>query len=260
MPQRINSWNNQHPVKRVFDIIAAALGLLAASPVLVGAMFVVWLQDKHSPFYLATRVGKNGRPFRIVKLRSMVVDAEKSGVDSTSVSDPRITPVGRFIRRFKLDELTQLWNVLLGDMSLVGPRPNVRRETDLYTSVERRLLDVRPGVTDLASIVYSDEGDILSHHADPDLAYNQLIRPGKSRLGLFYIDHRSLWLDIQLCWLTAIAIISRRRALDGVQRSLRHLGALHDLRRIASRKEPLVPMPPPGASRVVTSRDRTPSA
>ena len=96
LPQRINSWNNQHPVKRVFDIIAAALGLLAASPVLVGAMFVVWLQDKHSPFYLATRVGKNGRPFRIVKLRSMVVDAEKSGVDSTSVSDPRITPVGRF--------------------------------------------------------------------------------------------------------------------------------------------------------------------
>src|SRR5687768_13405619 len=103
-------------------------------------MLLVWWQDKHSPFYMAPRVGKHGRAFRMVKLRSMVVNADQTGVDSTSADDRRILPIGRFIRRFKLDELPQLWNVVRGDMSLVGPRPNVKRETDQYTKVERRLL------------------------------------------------------------------------------------------------------------------------
>jgi lipopolysaccharide/colanic/teichoic acid biosynthesis glycosyltransferase len=108
----------------------------------------------------------------------------------------RITPVGQFIRGYKLDELTQLWNVLKGEMSLVGPRPNVKRETDLYTKVEKDLLTVKPGITDFASIVFSDEGEILSGQSDPDVSYNQLIRPGKSRLGLFYIKVRSIKTDI----------------------------------------------------------------
>ena len=245
-------------MKRLFDIVASAAGLLLASPVLLPVMFLVWRQDRHSPFYVAPRVGRGGGAFSMVKLRSMVINADKSGVDSTGANDRRITPVGHFIRRYKLDELTQLWNVLKGDMSLVGPRPNVKRETDLYTPAERRLLDVKPGITDFASIVFSDEGDILKDQADPDIAYNQLIRPGKGHLGLFYIEHRSLWLDIRLCWLTAIAIVSRERALRGVTQILRNLSAPAALIEIASRAKPLVPAPPPGGDKIVTSRDGNP--
>src|ERR1700730_9961923 len=142
-------------MKRLFDIVGASCGLLIASPVLLIVMFLIWWEDKHSPFYVAARVGKDGRPFRMVKQRSMTVNADRTGVDSTAANDRRITPVGHFVRRFKLDELTQLWNVLFGDMSLVGPRPNVKREIDLYTSVERRLLQVKPGVTDISSILFS---------------------------------------------------------------------------------------------------------
>lgn len=245
-------------IKRLFDIVASTFGLLAASPVLLPVMFLVWRQDGHSPFYVAPRVGRGDKPFNMVKLRSMVVNADKTGVDSTGANDQRITPVGHFIRRYKLDELTQLWNVLKGDMSLVGPRPNVTRETDLYTPVERGLLDAKPGVTDFSSIVFSDEGDILKEQADPDIAYNQLIRPGKSMLGLFYIEHRSFVLDIELCFLTAIAIVSRERAVSGVCARLKGLGASQELLRIAARREPLVPLPPPGGTRIVTSRDGNP--
>ena len=245
-------------MKRIFDLLASAAGLVLASPVLLPVMFLVWRQDKHSPFYVAPRVGRGGGEFKMVKLRSMVINADKSGVDSTSANDRRITPVGHFIRRYKLDELTQLWNVLTGDMSLVGPRPNVKRETDLYTAAERQLLDVKPGITDFASIVFSDEGDILKDQADPDIAYNQLIRPGKGHLGLFYIAHRSLWVDIQLCFLTALAIVSKSRALDGVGRLLAQLGAPPDLIELASRRAPLKPAPPPGGDRIVTSRDGNP--
>lgn len=241
-------------IKRLFDIVASATGLLLASPVLLPVMFLVWWQDKHSPFYVANRVGRGDTSFRMVKLRSMVINADKSGVDSTSAADSRITPVGHFIRRFKLDELTQLWNVLIGDMSLVGPRPNVKRETDLYTPVERGLLSVKPGITDFASIVFSDEGDILENESDPDIAYNQLIRPGKSRLGLFYIERRSLLIDIEVCLLTAAAILSRARALKGLQKLLLRLDAPSDLVRLASRVDPLVPQVPPGGDAIVTSR------
>jgi len=243
-------------MKRAFDIVASCLGLLLASPVILPVMFLVWRQDGFSPFYVAPRVGKGGTTFKMVKLRSMVKNADRAGVDSTGANDQRITPVGRFIRRFKLDEITQLWNVLKGDMSLVGPRPNVKRETDLYTADEGRLLEAPPGITDFSSIVFSDEGDILKDHADPDLAYNQLIRPGKSSLGLFYVAHRSLWVDIQLCWLTGFAALgSRRQALNGVARLLAGLGAPHELISLARRTAPLVPTPPPGATQIVTSRD-----
>ncbi len=241
-------------MKRVFDVVLAAFGLIVASPVLLPVMFLVWWQDKHSPFYIAMRVGKDMRPFHMVKLRSMVKNADKSGVDSTSASDQRITRVGHFIRRYKLDELSQLWNVLIGDMSLVGPRPNVKRETDLYTTEEQRLLSVRPGITDFASIVFSDEGEILRDQADPDVAYNQLIRPWKSRLGLIYIDHRSLWLDLCLIGLTACAIVSREVALRGVNDLLKRLKVDREVVDVAQRVMPLVPASPPGAMGVVTHR------
>jgi lipopolysaccharide/colanic/teichoic acid biosynthesis glycosyltransferase len=239
---------------RCLDIAASVLGLILLSPVLVPTMFLVWLQDRHSPFYIAPRVGKDGRLFRMVKLRSMQVNADSSGVDSTAAGDVRITRVGHFIRRYKLDEVTQLWNVLKGDMSLVGPRPNVQRETDLYTEREKLLLGVRPGVTDYASIVFADEGNILEGQEDPDLAYNQLIRPWKSRLGLFYIDHRSLALDIRLVWLTAVTVLSHTRALAAVSADLEARGASPDLVRLALRQEDLVAHPPPGAERIVTGR------
>lgn len=247
-------------LKRLLDIVLSALGLLVASPVLLQVMFLVWRQDGHSPFYIAARTGRGGEMFQMVKLRSMVIGADKSGVDSTGAHDRRITKVGHFIRRYKLDELTQLWNVLKGDMSLVGPRPNVKRETDLYTPAERGLLSARPGITDISSIVFSDEGEILKDQSDPDIAYNQLIRPGKSLLGLFYIEHRSVGLDLRLIWLTVVAILSRQRALEGIQALLRSLDAPQDLLTLAARRQPLTPMPPPGSAKIVTSRDGNPLA
>jgi lipopolysaccharide/colanic/teichoic acid biosynthesis glycosyltransferase len=241
-------------MKRVFDFLAATIGLVLASPVLFPVLFLVWYEDKHSPFYIAPRMGRDERPFRMVKLRSMVINADKSGVDSTSAGDPRITRVGHFIRRFKLDELTQLWNVVLGDMSLVGPRPNVERETRMYTPLEKVLLTVRPGITDYASIVFSDEAQILRGQPDADIAYNQLIRPWKGHFGLFYVANRTFWLDLKLIAITLVAIVSRNRALNGVVSDLRSRGAAPELLRVASRTEHLLPTPPPGSDFIVTER------
>lgn len=185
-------------IKRFIDILISFFGLTVASPILLVVSFIVWIQDFKMPFYIPYRVGVDNKLFKMVKLRSMIVNADSSGVDSTGSDDVRITSIGHFIRKFKLDELTQLFNVLRGDMSLVGPRPNVLTETNLYTDLEKKLLTVRPGITDISSIIFSDEGDILSDFDDPDLAYNQLIRPWKSRLGIIYIENRSIILDFQL--------------------------------------------------------------
>jgi len=242
-------------VKRGVDVLLSLIGLILASPILIPVMFLVWKQDRHSPFYVAERMGKNEKPFKMVKLRSMIKNADAQGIDSTSANDMRITPVGHFIRSYKLDELTQLWNVLKGDMSLVGPRPNVKRETDLYTLQEKILLSVKPGITDFASIVFSDEGEILADKADPDIAYNQLIRPGKSRLGLFYIQKKNLLVDLSLILFTALAIVSKQRALKALSRLLKVLRASQDLLNIASREKPLTPQPPPGAINLVTTRE-----
>ena len=241
-------------MKRVFDIVCSFLGLIALSPLLLSVMVLVWLQDHHSPFYIAPRVGENGKIFKMVKLRSMVVNADQTGVDSTSADDSRITGIGHFIRKFKLDEFVQLWNVLKGEMSLVGPRPNVKRETDLYTQVENGLLSVKPGITDFSSIVFSDENDILKDSEDPDIDYNQLIRPWKSRLGLLYVEYRSFLLDCALVLLTVLAIFSRGKALWGVNRLLMLLDAPVDVIRISKREDMLVPVPPPGTDSVVASR------
>jgi lipopolysaccharide/colanic/teichoic acid biosynthesis glycosyltransferase len=242
-------------LKRLMDVLLSILGLMLTSPILLPVMFLVWKQDKHSPFYVAERVGKNFKPFKMVKLRSMIKNADTTGVDSTSVNDMRITPIGQFIRKYKLDELTQLWNVFLGDMSLVGPRPNVKRETDLYTLEEQRLLSFKPGITDFASIIFADEGDILSDQKDPDVAYNQLIRPGKSRLGLFYLEVASLRTDIALLFLTVVAVLSRQKALAMNASYLRLINAPEGLVKIAVRDSPLTPTPPPGSDSIVTSRD-----
>jgi len=241
-------------IKRLVDILASFFGLLIFSPILLPVMFLVWKEDNKSPFYIAPRSGRNNTTFKMVKLRSMVVGADKSGVDSTSDNDMRITPIGHKIRRYKLDELIQLWNVLIGDMSLVGPRPNVKHETDLYTNIEKYLLSVRPGITDLSSIVFSDEGDILEGKPNPDLAYNQLIRPWKSRLGLIYIENQSFVLDIKLIIYTAVAIISKQRALNWVVYQLKKMNVDSDVVRISKREVELYPFPPPGSDQIVTKR------
>jgi lipopolysaccharide/colanic/teichoic acid biosynthesis glycosyltransferase len=242
-------------MKRLLDFLISLTGLIICSPILVPIIMIVWIQDWHSPFYIANRVGKGDKEFKMIKLRSMIINAHKNGVDSTSSNDTRITGVGKFIRRYKLDELSQLWNVLIGDMSLVGPRPNVKRETDLYTREEKKLLTVKPGITDFSSIVFSDEGDILKDKSDPDIAYNQLIRPWKSRLGIFYIENRSILIDLRLIYLTVIAVLSREKALQSISGSLAKLNADVELVRVSQRKDLLIPTPPPGSNKIVTNRE-----
>jgi len=244
-------------MKRAFDLVSAALGLILLSPLLLPIMFLIWIYDFGSPFYRAPRVGKSGRHFLMTKFRSMVINADKSGVDSTASSDSRITPVGRFVRRTKLDEIMQLWNVLWGEMSLVGPRPNVPAEVALNTKREMDLLTVRPGITDMSSIVFADEGDILDKFDDPDLAYHQYIRPYKHRLGLLYIENASILLDIRLILLTLVQLVSRERALHGVSRLVARLGGDEELQRVCLRREPLQAAPPPGASQIVETRERS---
>ena len=156
------------------------------------------------------------------------------GAQSTSADDERITRVGHVIRRFKLDELPQLLNVISGDMSLVGPRPNVPEAVDDYSDEELVLLTVRPGVTDIASIVFSDEGEILRGHPDPDAAYEQLIRPGKSQLGLLYVRNAGLGLDIRIIVATLAAIFSRELAFRQVTAILADLDAPDDLHQLAN--------------------------
>lgn len=237
-------------LKRLFDILVSLCGLLVLWPLLLVFILLIWLQDFCSPFYIAPRARARGRTFNMVKLRSMIKNADKKGGASTAANDRRITWVGKFIRKTKFDEVTQLWNVLVGDMSLVGPRPQVMRDVTFYTEEEYHLFDVRPGITDFSSIVFSDEGEILKGSDNPDLRYNQVIRPWKSRLGLFYTKHPNIWIDLQLIMLTVLAIISRPYALKGVQGLLRRMGAAEELVVFAGRTQPLVPYPPPGATAV----------
>lgn len=244
-------------LKRTIDLGVAGLGLIFLSPILAVFALLVWMQDGASPLYVAPRVGRDARPFRMVKLRSMVVHADRTGVDSTASGDSRVTPLGRIIRRFKLDELMQLWNVVRGDMSLVGPRPQVPRDVALYTAEERGLLSVRPGITDFASIVFADEGEILAGADDPDLRYQQIIRPWKSRMGLQYVAARTLWLDVRLVLATALNVVSRRRALGWVANLLARSGADTTVVTVARRRAPLEPAPPPGETEVVMSRAAT---
>jgi len=239
--------------KRLFDLAFAVTFLVVLSPLLAAALFAVWLQDRSSPVYAARRVARGNGDFTMYKIRSMLVDADKSGVNSTGDGDTRVTRVGRLVRKTKFDEFLQCVNILKGDMSVVGPRPNTRAwGVDLYTADEMRLLSVRPGITDLASIVFSDEAAILKGAAHPDLAYNQLIRPWKSRLGLFYIDHMNLGLDLRICMLTLGALTDKRRALDGVVALLERHGADPDLIAVCRRERDLTPTAPPGARSIQT--------
>jgi len=212
-------------VKRVLDVIIATLGVLIVFPLLIVMMCLIFFQDFKSPLYLSRRVGLDGEQFWMFKLRSMVLGGDKSGVFSTSDNDLRITGLGRFLRRAKLDELPQLMNVFLGQMSFVGPRANVVSEVNEYTVAERKLLSVKPGITDFASIVYSDEGALLAGSKNPDKDYKQLIWPGKSKLGLFYVENHSTLMDFQLILITLISLSSRQMALKLLAKKLKTISA-----------------------------------
>ncbi|MBY0501779.1 MAG: sugar transferase [Alphaproteobacteria bacterium] len=240
--------------KRIFDFTSSFFGIILLSPIFLIFMILIFLQDGHSPLYKAPRVGKNGKMFRMIKLRSMIVGADKAGVDTASVNDNRITKLGIIIRKYKIDELLQLWNVLKGEMSIVGPRPNVKVETDLYTQKEKGLLAVKPGISDLSSIVFGDLGEIVANSADTNISYNQLVRPWKSRLGLIYIENMSLLLDLKIIFLTLLSMISREQALKGVTRILEDLKVSNEIIRVSKRQEQLVPTPPPGSQKIVTER------
>jgi lipopolysaccharide/colanic/teichoic acid biosynthesis glycosyltransferase len=231
---------------RALDVVVAGAGLLLLSPLLL-ILLAVAASDGWPPLYRGIRVGLGNVDFGMLKLRTMTAGAELVGGTSTARSDSRVTPVGRFMRRWKLDELPQLWNVLAGQMSLVGPRPNTRRGgVEHYTAQEMRLLAVRPGISDLSSIVFSDEGDILDGAADPDAAYDYLIRPWKSRLGLLYVERHNLADDLRIIALTGIAIVAKPLALRGVDSILARWEADEELRSVCRRETELPVIDAPG--------------
>ena len=232
-------------LKRIIDILISSAIVFFTSQILLIFAILIWKYDNYSPLYKAPRVGKNFKIFTMIKLRSMSHNADKLGVNSTSNNDSRITPIGKYVRKFKIDEFTQMINVLLGDMSLVGPRPNVLSEVKMYTGKENNLLKVKPGVTDFSSIIFSDEGAILSDKKDPDKSYNLLIRPWKSRLGLFYIKKSSVVLDLLLILITGIAIFSRKIALALNTKILIFLNAPEELIKVSKRETELIPTDPP---------------
>ena len=196
-------------MKRIFDMVMATVGLIVLGPMLIWIAWRIKAEDGGPVFYRGVRVGLNGRLFRIFKFRSMVVNAEKIGPSSTASEDSRITKIGKWIRAHKLDELPQLLNVLAGDMSFVGPRPQVKWAVDLYTSEERLILSVRPGITDFASMKFSNEGELLKNASDPDRAYLELIHPVKTELALKYVKTRSFLLDIRLILQTILQIFKK---------------------------------------------------
>ncbi|MDC3373393.1 sugar transferase [Candidatus Pelagibacter sp.] len=238
-------------IKRIFDILFSLSGLLFFSPILIFFLISVWRFDKKSPLYISPRIGKNSKIFNLIKIRTMTVDADKKGISSTSENDSRIIPIGQKIRKYKIDELTQLFNVLIGNMSLVGPRPNVKSEVNLYTETEKNLLSVKPGITDFSSIVFSDEGKILENKENPDLSYNQLIRPWKGRLGLIYIKHKSILLDLELMIFTLVALISKPMALKWVVKKLKKFDVDQKIIEVAKREKELFPFPPPGSDKII---------
>jgi lipopolysaccharide/colanic/teichoic acid biosynthesis glycosyltransferase len=193
--------------KRLFDIVASAIGLLVLWPVFLVIAVLIKLEDGGPVFYRQERIGYKGRLFKIWKFRTMVVNADKLGKPLTVGRDPRITRVGYWLRKFKLDELPQLLNVLLGEMSLVGPRPEVPQYVALYTPEQRRVLDLVPGITDPASIKFANEAELLAEASDPEKFYIEHIMPTKIRLNMEYASHATLWSDILVILKTLVRIV-----------------------------------------------------
>ena len=193
--------------KRAMDIVLSACALAILWPLLLLIALAIWIDDPGPVFYRQVRVGRNGKTFRIFKFRSMVMDAEKKGLAITVGRDSRITRVGAVLRKTKLDELAQLLNVLLGQMSFVGPRPEVPKYVELYTPYQRQVLLVRPGITDYASIAYRNENDLLAGAPNPEAMYIEQIMPDKIELNMKYLREISPLADIRLILKTIVAVI-----------------------------------------------------
>lgn len=196
-------------MKRLFDILASGLGLVCLSPLF--AAVAVWIKlDSRGPvFYRQIRVGRGNKDFRIFKFRSMRPDSDKLGLITVGGRDPRVTRSGYYIRKYKLDELPQLINVFIGDMSLVGPRPEVRKYVDMYSPDQLHVLDVRPGITSLASLRYRNENEVLAKAEDPDKCYIEKVMPDKLAIDLEYVKKANLWNDIKLIFYTFREIITK---------------------------------------------------
>ena len=192
---------------RFFDFILSLVGLVVLAPIFI--VLAIWIKiDSTGPvFYKQVRVGQNGIDFGLFKFRSMVVDADKKGLITVGGRDPRITRSGYFIRKYKLDELPQLINVLVGDMSLVGPRPEVRKYVELYTDEQQKVLSVKPGITDYASIEYMDENEILGKSNDPEKTYIEEIMPEKIKYNMKYIQNKNVSEYFKIIFLTLLKIV-----------------------------------------------------
>ena len=192
---------------RFFDFILSLVGLVVLAPIFIVLAIWIKIDSKGPVFYKQVRVGQNGIDFGLFKFRSMVVDADKKGLITVGGRDPRITRSGYFIRKYKLDELPQLINVLLGDMSLVGPRPEVRKYVELYTDEQQKVLSAKPGITDYASIEYMDENEILGKSNDPEKTYIEEIMPEKIKYNMKYINNKSLFEYFKIILLTVLKIV-----------------------------------------------------
>jgi lipopolysaccharide/colanic/teichoic acid biosynthesis glycosyltransferase len=196
-------------MKRLFDILFSLFILLFFLPFGIGLSVLIVLESKGGVFYRQARIGKNGVPFYLLKFRSMRTDADKLGKLTVGMRDPRITKIGFFIRKFKLDEFPQFFNVLKGEMSIVGPRPDVQEYVDLYSEEERKVLNVRPGITDYASLEYFEESDLLAKSSNPEKTYIEEIMPAKLKLNQKYIANPTLWVDLKIIFLTAKRILMK---------------------------------------------------
>ena len=197
-------------MKRFFDIFASGLGLLILSPLFIVVAIWIKLDSKGPVFYKQLRVGRHNKDFYIYKFRSMRVGADSGSLVTIGDRDPRVTRSGYFIRKYKIDELSQLFNVLIGDMSLVGPRPEVRHYVDYWTEAQMRVLDVRPGITDPASIKYRNENELMEKAENPEEYYINVIMQEKIKLYLEYVDNASFWYDIKLIFKTFLVILKDR--------------------------------------------------
>ncbi|MHC1704347.1 MAG: sugar transferase [Tenuifilaceae bacterium] len=196
---------------RLFDVVLSFIGLILVLPIFLLIALMIKIESKGSIFYKQERIGKNGIPFKLFKFRSMYVDSDKKGLITIGSKDSRITKVGYFLRNYKIDELPQLINVLIGDMSMVGPRPEVMKYVDLYTEVQKIVLSIKPGLTDYASIQFSNENELLAYSKDPEKTYIEEILPQKITLNMIFIKKQGLRQYFKIIFLTLVKIITLKK-------------------------------------------------
>ena len=194
-------------IKRIFDILFSLIGILLLLPFFLLFSIFILIDSGFPVFFIQQRVGKNENDFSLFKFRTMKKDSDKKGLLTVGEKDPRITNIGFFLRKYKLDELPQLINVLIGDMSLVGPRPEVRKYVEMYNAEQKKVLSVKPGITDYASIVYSNENEILLNSDNPEQQYISKVMPAKLKLNLKYIQDQSFMIDVKIILKTLVKIL-----------------------------------------------------